>query len=56
MYLVYMGESGDTGNSFSDPNQRHHVHLGLLVHEGQCISMNGEFNACLLYTSPSPRD
>ena len=45
MYLVYMGESGDTGNSLSDPNQRHHVHLGLLVHEGQCISMNGEFNA-----------
>ena len=45
MYLVYMGESGDTGNSSSDFNQPHHVHLGLVVHEGQCISMNGEFNA-----------
>lgn len=45
MYLVYMGESGDTGNSMNDPNQMHHVHLGLLVHEQQCISMNGEFNA-----------
>ena len=45
MYLVYMGESGDTGNSMNDPNQAHHVHTGLLVHEQQCISMNGEFNA-----------
>jgi hypothetical protein len=40
-----MGESGDTGNSVADPNQMHHVHVGLLVHENQCISMNGEFNA-----------
>jgi hypothetical protein len=45
MYLVYMGESGDTGNSVGDPHQKHHVHLGLLVHEQQCISINGEFNA-----------
>ena len=45
MYLVYMGESGDTGNSVSDPNQKHHVHVGLLVQEQQCISINGEFNA-----------
>ena len=45
MYLIYMGESGDTGASLGDANQKHHVHLGLIVHEGQCISINGEFNA-----------
>lgn len=45
MNLVYMGESGNTGNSVNDPNQFHHVHAGLIVHEDQCISMNGEFNA-----------
>ena len=45
MNLVYMGESGNTGNSINDPNQFYHVHVGLLVHENQCISMNGEFNA-----------
>ena len=25
MYLVYLGESGDTGTSTNDPNQPHHV-------------------------------
>ena len=45
MNLVYMGESGNTGNSTNDPNQNHHVHVGLLVHEDQCISINGEFTA-----------
>ena len=45
MYLVYMGESGNTGVSLNDPNQPHHVHVGLLVHESQTISMAGEFNA-----------
>ena len=45
MYLVYMGESGNTGNSAADLNQIHHVHAGLLMHENQCISVNGEFNA-----------
>ena len=45
MYLVYLAESGHTGNSSGDPNQPHHVHVGLLVHESQSISMNGEFNA-----------
>ena len=45
MNLVYMGESGNTGNSIKDTNQAHHVHVGLIVHENQCISMNGEFNA-----------
>jgi len=45
MYLVYLGESGITGTSLKDPNQPHHVQAGLLVHENQWVSMNGEFNA-----------
>ena len=45
MYLVYLGESGNTGTSVSDANQPHHVHVGLLVHETQSVSINGEFNA-----------
>ena len=45
MYLIFMGESGDTGSNLNDPNQPHQVHLGLLVHESQFISINGEFNA-----------
>lgn len=45
MYLVYLGESGNTGNSLSDPAQPHHVHTGLLIHESQSISVNGEYDA-----------
>ncbi|MBM3942136.1 MAG: DUF3800 domain-containing protein [SAR202 cluster bacterium] len=45
MYLVYLGESGGTGASVNDPNQAYHVHVGLLVHERQSISVNGEFTA-----------
>lgn len=45
MYLVYMGESGNTGASLNDPKQPHLVQAGLLVHENQWVSMNGEFNA-----------
>ena len=45
MFLVYLGESGNTGTSVNDPNQPHQVHTGLLVHESQSISINGEFNA-----------
>ena len=45
MYLVYLGESGNTGNSVKDPTQPHHIHVGLLVHESQSISINGEFDA-----------
>ena len=45
MYLTYLGESGNTGNSLNDTNQPHHVHTGLLVHESQSVSMNGEFDA-----------
>ena len=45
MYLVYLGQSGDTGNSTADPFQPHHVYTGLLVHESQTVSMAGEFDA-----------
>ena len=45
MYLVYLGESGNTGNSVNDPSQPHHIHAGLLIHESQSISVNGEFDA-----------
>jgi len=45
MYLVYLGESGNTGVSVKDPNQPHHVHVGLLIHESQSVSMGGEFDA-----------
>ena len=45
MYLVYLGESGNTGTSINDANQLHHVHVGLMVHESQSISMAGEFDA-----------
>ncbi len=45
MNIIYLGQSGDTGNSVGDPFQPHQVYTGLLLHESQCISVNGEFNA-----------
>ncbi|MSQ06086.1 MAG: DUF3800 domain-containing protein [Dehalococcoidia bacterium] len=45
MFLVFLGESGNTGASANDSNQPYHVHLGLMVHERQSISINGEFTA-----------
>lgn len=45
MFLTYVGESGSTGASAADPSQPHLVYTGLLVHESQSISMNGEFSA-----------
>ena len=45
MYLVYMGESGDTGSSANDPAQQDLVYAGLVVHETQYIAMNGEYDA-----------
>lgn len=45
MFLVYLGESGNTGTSLNDPNQGHQVLSGLVVHENQYVSINGEFNA-----------
>ena len=45
MFLTYVGESGSTGKGATDPSQPHLVYTGLLVHESQSISMNGEFSA-----------
>ena len=45
MFLTYVGESGNTGNSSADSSQPHLVYTALLVHESQSISMNGEFDA-----------
>ena len=45
MYMVYLGESGNTGTSLNDPRQLHQVFSGLLVHESQYVAINGEFNA-----------
>jgi len=45
MFLTYVGESGSTGKGATDPSQPHQVYTGLLVHESQSISMNGEFTA-----------
>ena len=45
MYLVFLSESGVTGLGANDPNQPHHIHAGLLVHESQYIAMSGEYDA-----------
>ena len=45
MFLTYIGESGITGITSTDPTQMHQVYTGLFVHESQSISINGEFNA-----------
>ena len=45
MYLVYIGESGNTGDSLNDSNQQHQVYSGLILHENQYVAVNGEFNA-----------
>ena len=42
-YLVYVVESGNTGNSLRDPNQPHHVFLGLMIHEDQWDEIKTEF-------------
>ena len=58
MYLVYAGESGNTGSSLNDPNQPHHVHVGLLVHESQSVAVTGEFDALFrrhFGQAPGPR-
>ncbi len=55
MYLVYAGESGNTGSSLNDPNQPHHVHVGLLVHESQSVAVTGEFDALFRRHFGQPR-
>jgi len=41
MFLTYIGESGVTGDTVTDPAQPHQVYTGLFVHESQSISING---------------
>ena len=45
MFLTYVGESGLTGSTVTDPSQRFQIYTGLFIHESQSISVNGEFNA-----------
>lgn len=45
MHLVYIGQSGQTGASAADPCQPHEVVAGLMLHETQNISVNGEYDA-----------
>lgn len=45
MYMVFLGESGNTGNRGSDPGQPQQVYAGLVIHESRYVAVNGEFNA-----------
>ena len=45
MHLVYLGQSGSTGSNVNDPSQPHEVVAGLMLHETQITSLNGEFDA-----------
>ena len=54
MYLVYLGESGNTGTSLNDPNQPHHVYVGLMVHEDQWNEIKVVFSQiCDIYLGRS---
>ena len=54
MYLVYLGESGNTGTSLKDPNQPHHVYVGLMVHEDQWNEIKVVFSRiCDIYLGRS---
>ena len=44
MYLVYLGESGNTGTSLNDPNQPHHVCMGLMIREDQWENIKKDFS------------
>ena len=45
MHLVYMGQSELTGTSADSSSIPHEVVSGLMVHESQVTSINGEFDA-----------
>ena len=45
MHLVYMGQSGMAGTTAVGSPQPHEVVAGLLLHETQITSINGEFDA-----------
>ena len=54
MYLVYVGESGNTGNSTNDSRQPHHVYLALMIHDGQWNEIKAEFNyVCRHFFGPA---
>ena len=55
MYLVYLGESGNTGASIHDPNQPHYVCVGLMVHEDQWNGIKVAFSqVCRRYFGQGP--
>lgn len=45
MHLVYMGQSDTTGAGADDSSRDHEVVAGLMLHETQITSFNGEFDA-----------
>ncbi len=45
MHLVYLGQAGLTGTSTAGSSADHELVAGLLLHETQITSMNGEFDA-----------
>ncbi len=45
MHLVYMGQAGLTGSSTDGSPADHELVAGLLLHETQITSLNGEFDA-----------
>ena len=45
MHLVYMGQSGMSGTGADESSQPNEVVAGLLLHETQVTSINGEFDA-----------
>ncbi len=54
MYLVYLGESGNTGTSLNDPNQPHHVYVGLMVQEDRWNEIKVAFSQiCYIYLGRS---
>ena len=45
MHLVYLGQSDTTGTGAEDSSRDHEVVAGLMLHESQITSINGEFDA-----------
>ena len=54
MHLVYLGQAGVSGNGADDSSQSHEVVAGLLLHETQITSINGEFDALCRRNFGSP--
>ena len=45
MHLIYMGQTGQPGTGAADSSQTNEVVAGLMLHETQITSVNGEFDA-----------